>query len=197
MAPVQQLPRGSDLVRRPRRRVGFMFRAPASGGSDPPRAAAPSSIVARFSDWLDHEASSCNCRRSSRSIRSPADSSSRVSPPTGSICASALTRTLGAIFFWANVLAGISALSGDPAWRPHRPHPHDGRHALPSNMLLILVPLMPTLRSRADAPAAIQHQPDGRADATVLHDGRRSGRRASAAGGSRASRGPPARQSAR
>ena len=44
---------------------------------------------------------------------------------------------------------------------------------LPSNVLLILVPLMPTLPlAVARAAAAIQHQPDGRADQAVLHDGR-------------------------
>jgi MFS family permease len=43
--------------------------------------------------------------------------------------------TLGVIFFWANILAGISALLASTLAATH----------LPSNILLILVPLMPTL----------------------------------------------------
>ena len=59
---------------------------------------------------------------------------------------SADPKTLGNIFFWANVFAGISALLAS------RLASHIGlvrtmvvTH-LPSNLLLILVPLMPTLR---------------------------------------------------
>ena len=54
-------------------------------------------------------------------------------------------KTLGAIFFWANVLAGISALAA--SWLATRiglVRTMVATH-LPSNVLLILVPLMPTL----------------------------------------------------
>jgi MFS family permease len=53
--------------------------------------------------------------------------------------------TLGAIFFWANVLAGISALFASRlAARIGLVRTMVVTH-LPSNVLLILVPLMPTL----------------------------------------------------
>jgi MFS family permease len=53
--------------------------------------------------------------------------------------------TLGAIFFWANILAGISALLASRlAARFGLIRTMVGTH-LPSNILLILVPLMPTL----------------------------------------------------
>ena len=82
--------------------------------------------------------------------------------------------TLGAMFFWANVFAGISALLASRlAARFGLINTMVGTH-LPSNVLLILVPLMPTLPlAIADAAAAVQHQPDGRADEAVVHDGRR------------------------
>ena len=54
-------------------------------------------------------------------------------------------KTLGAIFFWANILAGISALAA--SWLAARiglVRTMVVTH-LPSNVLLILVPLMPTL----------------------------------------------------
>jgi MFS family permease len=54
-------------------------------------------------------------------------------------------RTLGAIFFWANIFAGISALLASRlAARFGLIRTMVGTH-LPSNILLILVPLMPTL----------------------------------------------------
>jgi MFS family permease len=54
-------------------------------------------------------------------------------------------RTLGAIFFWANVFAGISALLASRlAARFGLIRTMVGTH-LPSNVLLIVVPLMPTL----------------------------------------------------
>ena len=54
-------------------------------------------------------------------------------------------RALGAIFFWANVFAGISALLASRlAARFGLIRTMVGTH-LPSNILLILVPLMPTL----------------------------------------------------
>ena len=53
--------------------------------------------------------------------------------------------TLGAIFFWANLLAGISALlASQLASRIGLVRTMVATH-LPSNVLLILVPLMPTL----------------------------------------------------
>jgi MFS family permease len=53
--------------------------------------------------------------------------------------------TLGAIFFWANILAGISALLASRlAARFGLIKTMVGTH-LPSNVLLIMVPLMPTL----------------------------------------------------
>ena len=53
--------------------------------------------------------------------------------------------TLGAIFFWANILAGISALLASRlAGRIGLVKTMVVTH-LPSNVLLILVPLMPTL----------------------------------------------------
>jgi MFS family permease len=53
--------------------------------------------------------------------------------------------TLGAIFFWANILAGISALlAARLAARFGLIETMVATH-LPSNVLLILVPLMPTL----------------------------------------------------
>ena len=53
--------------------------------------------------------------------------------------------TLGAIFFWANILAGISALLASTlAARFGLIRTMVATH-LPSNVLLILVPLMPTL----------------------------------------------------
>src|SRR5205814_6430871 len=53
--------------------------------------------------------------------------------------------TLGAIFFWANVFAGISALIASRlASRFGLVTTMVATH-LPSNLLLILVPLMPTL----------------------------------------------------
>jgi MFS family permease len=53
--------------------------------------------------------------------------------------------TLGAIFFWANILAGLSALvSARIAARIGLIRTMVWTH-LPSNVLLILIPLMPTL----------------------------------------------------
>src|SRR5947199_6686917 len=53
--------------------------------------------------------------------------------------------TLGAIFFWANIFAGISALLASRlAARFGLINTMVGTH-LPSNVLLILVPVMPTL----------------------------------------------------
>jgi MFS family permease len=53
--------------------------------------------------------------------------------------------TLGAIFFWANIFAGLSALLASRlASRVGLIRTMVGTH-LPSNVLLILVPLMPTL----------------------------------------------------
>ncbi len=84
-------------------------------------------------------------RRCSRSTRSAAASSSRASSllvPPGSGCRAG---ALGALFFGANLLAGISALLAAPlAARIGLINTMVFTH-LPSNVLLILVPLMPTL----------------------------------------------------
>ena len=66
---------------------------------------------------------------------------------------------------------------------------------LPSNVLLMLVPLMPTLPlAVAVLLRAVQHQPDGRADEAVLHHGggeagRTGGRRRHHRGGAHHRRG--------
>ena len=81
--------------------------------------------------------------------------------------------TLGAIFFWANMFAGLSALLASRlAARIGLVRTMVVTH-LPSNVLLILIPLMPTLPlAVAGAARAVQHQPDGRADQAVLRHGR-------------------------
>ena len=92
--------------------------------------------------------------------------------------------TLGAIFFGANVLAGVSALTRHPPGRAGSACSNTMvlTH-IPSNVLLILVPLMPTLPlAIAMLLAALQHLADGRADPPGLHDG---------AGRARASARPP------
>ena len=83
-------------------------------------------------------------------------------------------RRSASIFFWANIFAGISALLASRlAARFGLIKTMVGTH-LPSNLLLILVPLMPTLPLAIAGPAGpLQHQPDGRADQAVLHHGRR------------------------
>ena len=85
---------------------------------------------------------------------------------------------IGAIFFGANILAAVSALSprGSPAFGLINTMVFTH---LPSNVLLILVPLMPTLRSRPSLLLArfrisqmdVPTRP-------VLHDGGRRPRRA-------------------
>ena len=85
---------------------------------------------------------------------------------------------LGAIFFVANLLAAVSSLSAARiAARIGLINTMVFTH-LPSNVLLILVPLMPNLPLRDRGPApALQPQPDGRPDPPVVRDGgRRSGR---------------------
>ena len=52
---------------------------------------------------------------------------------------------IGSIFFGANILAGISALLAGTPGQEDRPDQHDGLHPRPSNILLMLVPLMPSL----------------------------------------------------
>ena len=80
--------------------------------------------------------------------------------------------TLGAIFFWANVFAGISALVASRlAARIGLVRTMVFTH-LPSNILLILVPLMPNLIARGPgSSSAFQHQPDGRPGEAVLYHG--------------------------
>jgi len=90
---------------------------------------------------------------------------------------------LGAIL-WANVFAGISALLATRlAARIGLIRTMVVTH-LPSNILLILVPLMPNLSSGGiGASSPFQHQPDGCSHQTVLHHGRRPPEERSAAGG--------------
>ena len=84
---------------------------------------------------------------------------------------------LGAIFFGANLLAAVSSLSAARiAARFGLINTMVFTH-LPSNVLLILVPLMPTLPlAIAGAAAALQPQPDGRADPPVVRHGGRGAR---------------------
>ena len=87
-------------------------------------------------------------------------------------------RVLGAVFFGANLLAAVSSLSAARiAARIGLINTMVFTH-LPSNVLLILVPLMPTLPARGGvSPAPLHAQPDGRADPPVVRDGgRRAGR---------------------
>ena len=104
--------------------------------------------------------------------------------------------TLGAIFFWANVFAGISALVASRlAGRIGLVRTMVFTH-LPSNVLLILVPLMPNLSLAVLVLAsAFQHQPDGRPGEAVLYHGGGSSRRTLRGRWiSRESRGQPGRR---
>ena len=149
-------------------------------GGDARRDDGARGTVAGLSGSIDRAVVLQAGRACSRSTRSAAASSSRASPPTGSTCGSASSpATLGAIFFWANVLAGISALLASRLAARIRAAQDDGRHA-------------PAIQHPADSGAAdadpaagrcraaraVQHQPDGRADAAVLRDGRGQSRRA-------------------
>jgi hypothetical protein len=89
--------------------------------------------------------------------------------------------TLGVIFFWANIFAGISALIASRLAREMGPRQHYGLYAL-------------AFQHSADSSAAdakskigcpgsahlLQHQPNGRASETVLRDGKEE--RSAAAG---------------
>ena len=100
----------------------------------------------------------------------------RASSPTGSATASGWTpRRWARLIFGANILAGLSALAGRPARARFGLVRTMVFTHLPSNVLLILVPFMPTLPlAVAVLLRPVQHQPDGRADPPVLHDrGRR------------------------
>ena len=148
-------------------------------------------------------ASSCGCPRCSRSMRSAAASSPE---PDGLLVPPAVRgRARGPR------RRSSSRRTCSPRCRRCRPPGIAARIGLintmvfthlPSNVLLMLVPLMPNLRARRRGPAgAVQPQPDGRADAAVLHDGgRRPGR---ALGGGRHDRhrpddrAPPSRRRSR
>ena len=80
---------------------------------------------------------------------------------------------LGSIFFGANILAGVSALLAVRiASRIGLINTMVFTH-IPSNVLLCLVPFMPNLGSgHYGAASPVQHLPDGRAHAPVLHHGR-------------------------
>ena len=92
---------------------------------------------------------------------------------------------LGLIFFAANLLAAVSSLSAARiAARFGLINTMVFTH-IPSNVLLIFVPLMPTLPLAVLVLLApVQPEPDGRADPSVVRDGRRRSRRA--VGGGRA-----------
>ena len=79
---------------------------------------------------------------------------------------------LGAIFFAANLLAAVSSLSASRfAARFGLVNTMVFTH-LPSNLLLILVPLMPNLTlAIAVLLLALQPEPDGRPDPPVVRDG--------------------------
>ena len=98
------------------------------------------------SAWGARSGSSSSCRSCSRSMPSAAASSRRASWPTGSTPSSAWTRlSSGSIFFAANLLAAVSSLSAARiAARFGLINTMVFTH-IPSNVLLILVPLMPTL----------------------------------------------------
>ena len=87
-----------------------------------------------------------NCRASSPSTRLPAASSCRAFAAYWFYLRFGVDPgTLGVIFFWANVLAGVSALLASRlASRFGLVRTMVFTH-LPSNILLILVPLMPNL----------------------------------------------------
>jgi MFS family permease len=80
---------------------------------------------------------------------------------------------LGGIFFAANTLAALSFLAAPAiARRIGLVNTMVFTH-LPSNLLLLLVPLMPNLKlARAHAAGAKLIVPARRADAPILHDGR-------------------------
>ena len=113
--------------------------------------------------------------RSSPSMPSAADSSSRRSSHSGSPGSYGLEEEqLGQIFLGANLLSGASALMAGTHRPPHRPHQHDGLHA-------------PAVQHPADARAlhagrhisreraapAIRHLTARPSDATGIHHGRR------------------------
>ena len=80
--------------------------------------------------------------------------------------------TLGGIFFGANILAGISALAA--AWVAARiglVNTMVFTH-LPSNILLLIVPLMPSLPLAITVLLrAIQHFANGRSSSPILYNG--------------------------
>ena len=81
-------------------------------------------------------------------------------------------KTLGTLFFAANVFAGLSALAASWLAGPHRPRQHHGGHASAVERAPDADPADADASARdAAVAAAIQHQPDGRPDATVVHDG--------------------------
>jgi len=85
---------------------------------------------------------------------------------------------LAILFFFVNILSGISLLAaGWLASRIGLINTMVFTH-LPSNILLLLVPLMPLAGSPPLCSSPDEHLADGCADATVLHDGRRRSRHA-------------------
>ena len=161
-------PRCSPGSRRPPSRQRGGENAAASSDVRQPFRARP--IAGRRAEAL---------RRSSRSTPSPAASSIQSFAAYWFYLRFGVDPgTLGAIFFWANILAGISALLASTAGGALRPDQHDGRDA-------------PAVQRAADpraadadaaarhrrAAGAVQHQSDGRADAAVVPDGCRHARK--------------------
>ena len=119
---------------------------------------------------------SCSgCRSCSPSMPSAAGSSRRASWRTGSTSSSASSRR-------SSARSSSARTCSPPCRRCRRRGSRPGSGSintmvfthLPSNVLLILVPLMPTLPLAVAGPvAAVQPQPDGRADPAVVRDGRR------------------------
>ena len=84
---------------------------------------------------------------------------------------------LGGIFFGANVLAGVSALSAAAIARRFGLVEHDGLHPPALEPAPRGGAARPdAARSRSPSCSALLHLPDGRADAAVLHDGGRRSR---------------------
>ena len=144
--PRRCLPIGRAPVRRTRRDPGAHLRPLVAR---PRTTAVP--CVDRPVSWLCYPASIArarlcrSCPRSSPWTPSAAGSSCRASPRTGFISVRTRPRSPGPLFLGANLLAGCSALLA--SWLAARIGLINTMVAthLPSNILLILVPLMPTL----------------------------------------------------
>jgi MFS family permease len=127
----------------------LLFSRASAAVEAPPIRAIRSAVIAGGAVWPVFTAlrpSSCGCPLCSRSTRSAAVSSSRALPRIGFYLRFGVdAKTLGALFFAANVFAGLSALAASRlAARIGLVNTMVVTH-LPSNVLLMLIPLMPTL----------------------------------------------------